>query len=146
MGIIISILIVIASLIVLAVVARELYWSELLVVGPALLSIALGTILVFATLILVRWSPSEKELTGYVYQRQESYGYATYNIRFSTMAGKDEQPSFCTIAGTEDDNKFKELVGTEKKAVVTVHKRSPSIADNPFECDAYATLKSVEGK
>jgi len=146
MGTIIRILIVIAGLLALAAVAQKKRWSYMLVEGPVIFSAVCGFILVVVTLSLLRCSPFERELTGYIYQRQEAYGYATYSIRFSTMAGKDEQPSFCTIAGTEDDNKFRQLVGTEKKAVVTAHKRSFSIADNPFECDAYATLKSVESK
>ncbi len=77
--------------------------------------------LVFAGLF-VRWNPSDKTLTGYVYQRQEAFGKAKYSIRFSQNAGEDEQPSFCAKLNSEKDGKLKKVVGSDQKVTIKVPK------------------------
>lgn len=90
----------------------------------------------------LKWEPNAQSLTGYVYQRQERYGYANYSLRFSQNAGTDAQPSFCTKAGSDEDKEIQQYVGTDTKVQISVPARSPQF-DDFWSCDSYAKLDKV---
>lgn len=91
-----------------------------------------------------KWQIGNSNLTGYVYQRSESFGYASYDLRYSQNAGQDNQPSFCVAAGSSEDLKLQKLVGQETKVSVTVPAAPIKFVNNPYECASYATFSEVK--
>lgn len=111
--------------------------------GAALMLFALlGFFVAFG--LSVKWQPSQQTLTGYIYQRNEKFGYANYDLRYSQNAGMDSQPSFCVESGSEADLQFMELVGEDTKVEVYIPKNGFRLVNNPFACSSFAELKSVE--
>lgn len=112
------------------------------IVGPVLSTVA-GTVLIIVLFAAVKWGISSDSLTGYVYQRNEAFGYASYSLRFSQNAGTDEQPSFCVKAGSEEDNKIRQYVGTDTKVQISTPTSPLRLVNNPFECTAESKLDKV---
>jgi len=110
-----------------------------------ILTLLVGIAAITLMFYVGRWHISSQQLTGYIYQRSESFGYVTYDLRYSQNAGQDSQPSFCVEAGSEEDNKFKKLVGDNgAKVTVNVPSRGFFFVTNPWECSSFATLEKVE--
>lgn len=99
-----------------------------------------GLTLCILLLFAIKWQPSSDTLTGYVYQRNNHYGYASYSLRFSQNAGMDAQPSFCVKADSEQDKKLSEVVGQDIKVQVSIPSKGIRLVNNPFECSSFATL------
>lgn len=62
------------------------------------------------------WNTGEDIYTGYIYSTEDYFNRTEVHIRFSDMAGADEQPSFCVAE--EDRQLVKELAGSGKKVRV----------------------------
>lgn len=112
-------------------------------IGWGVLAAVTGFVWLIVLMFAIKWQPSSDTLTGYIYQRNNRYGYANYSLRFSQNAGMDEQPSFCVRAGSVEDNKLKDFVGKEVKVQVAIPSRGFRIVNNPFECSSYAVLEEV---
>ena len=108
-----------------------------------LLAIATGSIAFFMPFFFVKWQPSADTLTGYIYQRNNSYGYASYSLRYSQNAGADEQPSFCVRSGSEQDKTLQEFVGKDAKVQVTVPSSGVRLVNNPWACRSFASFDKV---
>lgn len=102
-----------------------------------------GFFLIFALLFAVKWQYSSDTLTGYVYQRNDRYGFVEYSLRFSQNAGMDAQPSFCVKAGSPEDKQIAKYVGTNTKVQIATPSSNFRIANNIFECASYSTLDKV---
>src|SRR5690606_1822395 len=99
---------------------------------------------VIAFFCAAKWQFSSQTLTGYVYQRQDRYGFVSYDLRFSQNAGMDAQPSFCVKAGSEADKQLIETVGKDDvKVEVFVPSAGFRVANNIFECSSFAELKGT---
>lgn len=109
----------------------------------ALILLSAIGVLVFA-LLAMKWQIGTSTLTGYVYQRSESFGYVSYDLRYSLNAGQDNQPSFCVKAGSETDKKIQALVGTDSKAEVFIPAQGFFMTNNIFQCASEAQLVKVE--
>ena len=103
-------------------------------------------ILAVAIMIIctMKWQVSDRDLTGYIYQRKERFGYVLYSLRFSQNAGEDAQPSFCVAAGSEQDEAMRKLVGKDEKVKVYIPSHHFRFSNNVFECNGYAELNKLE--
>jgi len=116
-------------------------------VGMFFAFLTIGLVGLLLSALLVRWQPANQTLTGYVYQRQDRWGYSKYSLRFSQNAGMDEQPSFCVKSGSEEDKKIAKFVGADTKVEIFVPSSGLRIASNFFECSSYAQFnKFIEEK
>lgn len=106
----------------------------------AFMGVMAGILIPVAALFSMAWHMSSENLSGYVYQRGETLGYARYDLRFSQNAGKDNQPSFCVKAGSEQDEKMKQYLGEDKKVNVYVPTHHFRFVNNPWECSSFAEL------
>lgn len=109
-----------------------------------LLTVTALFIAIFTFLASAHWQISSSTLTGYIYQRNERFGFVDYDIRYSQNAGQDEQPSFCVLSGSDADKTIQKLVGTESKVYVNVPSNHFFVADNPYTCSSVATIERVE--
>ena len=102
---------------------------------------------IFVAIILVllsmRWNVGSQNLTGYIYQRSDKWGFVTYDLRYSQGAGTDDQPSFCVASGSDEDKKLQKVVGTNDKVSIIVPSAGFRFVNNPFTCAAFASLDRV---
>jgi len=107
--------------------------------------LVVGIVALIMLAFTIRWQFGDSTLTGYLYQRSDAYGYATYDLRFSQNAGMDNQPSFCVQSGSREDLKLRELVGKDdKKVEIFIPAKGFHMVNNYFECASFAQLKDVE--
>jgi hypothetical protein len=138
---------VITLLVVLSIVfIASVIWSKLAGwwdITPIIIALTTGMGLMFSFMAASKWQISSETLTGYVYSRSESWGYAEYELRFSQNAGMDTQPSFCVRAGSEADNAYRQVVGKNTKVTVEIPPTSYRLSGNLFECNSQANLPIV---
>lgn len=103
-----------------------------------------GFFMLAALFFSVKWQISSQNLTGYVYQSKEIYGYTNYSLRYSQYAGEDKQSEFCVKTGSEQDKKFQEVLGKNVKVQIYVPSRGFGLVNNPWECQSFATLEKGE--
>ena len=107
-----------------------------------LIGISLLIVCLFTT---VKFQISSSNLTGYIYQRSDAFGYVTYDLRYSQGAGSDSQPSFCVKSGSDEDLKMQKYVGTDTKVSIIIPSSGFRIANNMFECSSSARLDKILG-
>lgn len=141
----ITAIVICAILLVIGVIWAVASYDEYDYNIPAAVLIFLAAfgILIFG-LMAMKWQVGTSTLTGYVYQRSESFGYVSYDLRYSLNAGQDNQPSFCVPAGSETDKKIQALVGTDNKVEVFIPSQSFFFTNNIFQCASEAQLVKVE--
>lgn len=99
--------------------------------------------LMFVVPLSFKWKVSNDNLTGYVYQRNEAFGYASYSLRFSQNAGTDSQPSFCVKAGSAEDKKIAQYVGTDSKVRIETPSSNLRFENNLWACSSESRLTEV---
>lgn len=109
--------------------------SVFIIIGVLLLIICLFT--------SIKFQISSSNLTGYIYQRSDAFGYVTYDLRYSQGAGSDSQPSFCVKSGSDEDIKMQKYVGTDTKVSIVIPSSGFRIANNIFECPSSAKLDKI---
>lgn len=133
-------------IVLVAVLVISIIWAiidDWYSASPIITVIVTGFILFVLTMVCIKFNVSSSSLTGYVYQRSESFGYVMYDLRFSQNAGTDSQPSFCVKAGSEADVNISKYVGTDTKVFITIPYAAFRISDNMFECSSFAILDKV---